>query len=398
MLNNWMKSVSRTALTAAAMGMTAFAGGAGLTAAAYADQVITDDLIVQRSACIGFDCVNGENFGFDTIRLKENNLRIAFRDTSNSASFPSTDWQLTANSSANGGGNYFSIDDISRGSTPFLIEGGAPSAALRVDDRGRIGIGTAGPVVEVHVVDGDSPTLRLEQDGSSGFIPQTWDIAGNETNFFVRDVTNGSRLPFKIFPNAPTNSLIVDATGQIGMGIQSPSAGLHVRRTDGGAGMLVEEAGTTTDNRAILTLRNNGRPRLHFINTEASNPGPEWSLTGGPSFVIRDQTNSVTVFKIDALTGDAEIEGELITGGTTCGTGCDAVFEEGFPIPPIAERAELMYSLGYLPNVGPTLENEPFNITQKVGRMLNELEHAHIYIAELEARLSAVEAAQEQDG
>ena len=41
---------------------------------AQADQVITDDLIVQNSLCVGFDCTNGESFGFDTLRLKENNL------------------------------------------------------------------------------------------------------------------------------------------------------------------------------------------------------------------------------------------------------------------------------------------------------------------------------------
>ncbi len=75
----------------------------GLAGSAFADQVILDDLIVDGSACIGLDCVNGENFGFDTIRLKENNLRIKFDDTSTTASFPSTDWQLTANDSSNGG-------------------------------------------------------------------------------------------------------------------------------------------------------------------------------------------------------------------------------------------------------------------------------------------------------
>ncbi len=34
------------------------------------DDVIPDDLIVQGSACVGLDCVNGEVFGFDTIRFK----------------------------------------------------------------------------------------------------------------------------------------------------------------------------------------------------------------------------------------------------------------------------------------------------------------------------------------
>lgn len=94
-------------------------------------------------------------------------------------------------------------------------------------------MGTNTPVVELHVVNGDSPTLRLEQDGSSGFTPQTWDVAGNETNFFVRDATNGSRLPFKIRPSAPTNSLFVDTDGDVGVGTASPAGGLHVANSGG---------------------------------------------------------------------------------------------------------------------------------------------------------------------
>ena len=192
------------------------------------DQVILDDLIVTGSACIGFDCANGESFGFDTLRLKENNLRIKFQDTSNSGSFPSNDWQITANDSANGGANKFSIDDIDGGRTPFTIEASAPSNSLYVDDGGRIGFGTATPVVELHVKDGDTPTLRLEQDGSSGFTAQTWDLAGNETNFFVRDVTNGSKLPFRVRPTAPTDSLYIDTDGSIGFGTDSPSFPVHL--------------------------------------------------------------------------------------------------------------------------------------------------------------------------
>lgn len=34
----------------------------------------------------------------------------------------------------------------------------------------------------------------------------------------------------------------------------------------------------------------------------------------------------------------------------------------------------------HLPAVGPTAEGEPFNVTEKSGGMLNELEKAHIYI------------------
>ena len=189
---------------------------------AIADQQILDDLIVDGSACIGQDCVNGENFSFDTIRLKENNLRIKFIDTSNSASFPSNDWQLTANDSSNGGSNHFAIDDVTSGRTPFLVEAGSPSNSLYVEDGGRIGFGTSTPVMNLHTVDGNTPALRLDQDASSGFTSQAWDVAGNETNFFIRDVTNGSQLPFRIRVGAPNGSIFVDVDGDIGLGTTTP--------------------------------------------------------------------------------------------------------------------------------------------------------------------------------
>jgi hypothetical protein len=189
-----------------------------------------DDVIISFSLCVGNDCVNGESFGFDTLRLKENNLRIHFQDTSTSASFPTNDWRIVANDSSNGGGNYLAFEDSNAGRQVFRVDAGAPANALRVDSSGDVGIGTASPVVDVHVVSGNTPTLRLEQNGSSGFTPQTWDVAGNEANFFVRDATNGSRLPFKIKPSAPTNSIFVDSDGGIGFGTQSlnSAASIHL--------------------------------------------------------------------------------------------------------------------------------------------------------------------------
>ena len=86
-----------------------------------ADQVIPDDLIVDGSECVGLDCVNGEDFGFSTMVLKENNLRIRFTDTSTSASFPTNDWEITINDSANGGANYFAVHDVNGGNNLLKI-------------------------------------------------------------------------------------------------------------------------------------------------------------------------------------------------------------------------------------------------------------------------------------
>ncbi|WP_052140904.1 tail fiber domain-containing protein [Pseudoalteromonas piratica] len=243
---------------------------------AQADQQILDDLIVDGSICVGQDCVNGESFGFDTLRLKENNLRIRAVDTSNSASFPTRDWQITFNDSSNGGANKFSIDDIDGGRTPFTLEAGAPSNSLYVEDGGRIGFGTSTPAVNLHVVEGNTPTLRLEQDGSSGFTAQTWDVAGNETNFFIRDTTNSSRLPFKIRPSAPTNSLYIDTDGDIGVGTASPSAALDIANGDleiANGRISVDGStasfkfGTRTGTGDDFYLYNNDGTALSFWNT-----------------------------------------------------------------------------------------------------------------------------------
>ena len=200
----------------------------GKTNITAADQVIPDDVIVQGSECVGLDCVNNEDFGFDTIRLKENNLRIHFDDTSFQAGFSANDWRIIANDSPAGGQSKFSIEDSTAARTPFSIIGGATTNSLFVSSTGRVGFRTATPVLDLHVNTTDTPALRFEQNNTGGFTAQTWDVAGNEANFFVRDVTSGSRLPFRIRPGAPTSSLDIAANGQVGMGTGTPEATLHV--------------------------------------------------------------------------------------------------------------------------------------------------------------------------
>ena len=290
----------------------------GVTAAfgmnsAQADQVFLDDLIVDGSACVGQDCVNGESFGFDTIRLKENNLRIRFVDTSTTASFPSVDWQLTANDSANGGANKFSIDEIDSARTPFSIIAGAPSHSLYVNSSGNIGVGTSTPIVQVHVKDGNTPTTRLEQDGSSGFTPQTWDVAGNETNFFIRDATNGSTLPFRIRPGAPSSAIDIAASGNVGIGTDSPSYPLHVQRSSSSATLLMVEDNGTSAKREMLRIENTGDWKLSFRDTTDN---VEWRVATGlfgtvsDTFTIGETTNGDPEFALEP-SGNLTITGAL---------------------------------------------------------------------------------------
>jgi hypothetical protein len=221
---------------------------------AKADFVIPDDLIVQGSACVGLDCVDGESFGFDTIRLKENNTRIKFDDTSTSPGFPNNDWQLTANDSASGGLNKFSIENTTVATVPFTIVGPAPTNSMFVASTGKVGLRTATPLLDLHITTSDTPAQRLEQTNAGGFTAQTWDIGGNEANFFVRDLTGGSRLPFRIRPGAPTSSVDIAASGNIGFGTASPTL----------------SAGTSD---RVLAVQGANNPIVAITNTTA---GKQW--------------------------------------------------------------------------------------------------------------------------
>jgi hypothetical protein len=365
-------------LSPTAVGLAA--GWAAISAApALADVVHADDVMIQSSLCVGFDCLDGEVFNFATIRLKENNTRIDFQDTS-TGSFPLRDWRIEANSSASGGASYLAMKDMGdaatgvEGGTALLtVTAGAPANSVFVASTGRVGFRTATPVLDLHAATSNTPGIRLEQNGSGGFTPQTWDIAGNEANFFVRDVTGGSRLPLRIRPGAPTSSIDIAASGNVGVGTASPDVRLHVRH-----------AGSGPTN--ILRVENTGgNPEILMENGANGNI---WEMSAGANDIVRLEGGSNLMAL--STTGDLNIAGEITTSGS-CSVGYDRVFSPDYPLPTIGEHAEMMFANGYLPAVGPTVEGNPMNLTLKVEGILNELEKAHIYIAQMEERLAVLE-------
>ena len=190
--------------------------GARQGAITAADQVIPDDLIVQGSGCFGFDASTTK------LRLRHHRLkRTTSASSSRTLRSARSDQRLAADrqtNSASGGASKFSIEDITGSKVPFTVTAGAATNSIFVDSTGRVGFRTSTPVLDLHVNTSNTPSLRLEQNNSGGFTAQTWDVAGNEANFFIRDVTGGSRLPFRIRPGAPTSSVDISADGDVGIG------------------------------------------------------------------------------------------------------------------------------------------------------------------------------------
>lgn len=182
-----------------------------------------DDVSATGGLCGGADCTSAETYGLSPIKLKANNTRIKFEDTSTAAGFASTDWQLSANDSSSGGANKFFVEDLTAATSPLVIEGATPSNTLYLDSTGRLGLRTSTPARDLTISVPVSAGIRMEQSASPF---QAWDIVANNNNFYVRDV-NHEQDPFIIRTSAPYYSLVVDTTGRIGLGVSAPLYQIH---------------------------------------------------------------------------------------------------------------------------------------------------------------------------
>jgi hypothetical protein len=359
---------------------------ASIVTPAAAQIVHNNSVVIDGSLCVGLDCAAGISFGFDTEILKENNLRILFDDTSSAGSFPNVDWRLIANDSSNGGANKFSIQNVTDNRIPFTIRSGARTNSLVVDDQGQIGIGTINAAVNLHVITGNTPTLRLEQDGSSGFAPQSWDIAGNETNFFIRDVTGGSTLPFRIRPGAPTSAILIDGDGDVGIGTSSPDATLDIEAGSDDASIILTQTGAVDQ-------------KWEFRNKQATGNLNIANLTTGntPIKVDNDAANNLLKLGDNVSASTVYIAGDLVVTGDcteTDGACADYVFAPDYEKMTLTELKTFIETNKHLPNVPSQAEmmKNGVSLTNMSGRLLEKVEELVLYTIEQDEKIDALEA------
>lgn len=338
----------------------------------HKDQVIADDLIVTGSGCFGSDCMDGEDFsGAAFVLLKSNNTRVRFDDTSSDPVFAATDWQLRANSDLTGGDAFFALDELTSDTVPVLVEAEAPTDALRIDSAGRVGFKTADPAADLHVTTGNSPTLRLEQDGSSGFAAQTWEVKGNETSLAVVDVTNGGTRPLRIQPGAPNNAFTIDDSGDVIFGVSAtPKGRLDVRAS----------TGTNAD---MIYLENDGKTTIRMNNTGA---GSTWDFSNDGNFNISKVGSGVNEMSLNG-TGTLTIRGSLFALG---GDGSldpgdvfpDYVFAPEYELMSIEDLEAFVTSNHHLPNIPSAADVSAaggINMTELQLRLLEKVEELTLY-------------------
>lgn len=272
---------------------------------------VADNMAVQGSLCVGLDCSTLESFGYDTIRLKENNLRIAFNDTSTSAGYATNDWQLSANETTSGGAEKFMIEDVTNSKIPFAIAASAPSNSLYVASDGKVGVGTSSPGKDFQVTSGDTPTLRLYQTNAT-YAAQSWDLYANEANIYLVDDSHGT-VPLRIQSNAPSNTLFVKNNGNVGLGTGSPAYKLDVS----GDARFTGNVTSASTKAGIVPLASFGSTSASvtfttpFPNTNYSVALTAVTTNGNYfSFTVKDKTaNGFTINRLPTPASSSDVGG-----------------------------------------------------------------------------------------
>ncbi|GAA6139449.1 hypothetical protein NBRC116583_31960 [Arenicella sp. 4NH20-0111] len=235
--------------------------------------------------------------------------------------------------------------------------------------------GAGHKLLELESTDSGSPQLRLISDiadirrvlamNSARQIKSQIELGDNGIKFFGASATDANTFAS------------IDAAG-----LQSRAVDVDTVSTGGHAELSL------TNPAQSWTVRSHLNSNLVFINATASLApvmisGSAQTGLLKVGFDASGNANSGSV----SVEGNMTLTGTLTTAGGTCGGGCDAVFGSDYKLPSIEEHAADMWDKKFLPNVGPTIENEPINVSDKLGRMLNELEIAHIFIEKLQAQI-----------
>ena len=346
--------------------LTSLLATCALSGAAMADQLVLDDLIVLDDLlCVGAKCSDNEPEIPDRqgIKIKDVAPVLLFEDMSDSE-FPKGDWSIRTGETTSSGAEEFAVHDEDAGTRPFRILGGADENTLVISEEGHVGINTMLPTKSLHVT-APSGAAILGLDSATAF----WELRANAHYFQVRNANEHRPILF-LQKEAPSYSLFVEATGNVGLGTNTPEAPLELFGDDSYNFFRITADGAAVNQSVDITFTQ----------------GPLG--TGQLRYNIVDGDNQEMSLDAD---GNMELDGTLTTAGS-CSVGCDAVFDADYPLPSIEDHLAETLALGHLPNVGPTREGEPWDVTDKLGRVLNELEHAHLYIGQLNARYAALEA------
>jgi len=320
------------------------------------------------------------------LRLSGSAPRIEFDDANRFG----IEWQVFADE------DFFTLFTTANGSVVF-IPLTAPGFSLALGPTGDVGLGTGTPAQKLHLVSGDSPAVRLEQNGSSGLPPYTWDVGHNSSIFYVFDAVT-SRVPFTILPGAPTGSLRILSNGRVGLGTLTPQGNLHIF---GAANQdIFNGIGPDLSAGPAFNFGYSGNsfgPGTGFFNVRGANSGVNPSLRFATANVQRLIVTNAGRVGIGTLapaqplhvSGNIRTDGSFIAGGTILNVP-DYVFEPDYKLTPLSEVASYVEKAKHLPDLpsAQEIKEQGVNVSELQMQLLKKVEELTLYVLKQEQTIT----------
>jgi hypothetical protein len=183
------------------------------------------------------------------------------------------------------------------------IRSGDSAEAIRIDDSGQVGIGTTTPDGDLHVYGGDAAQGRIRLEGgeaqSARFIMNP-DQADDNADSVQIEVTDGGLFSIESFSTgAWVNSMVIDSSGNVGIGATSPGEELHV--VDSSSSTNVIRYTTIFDAETDADMADGFGAGIRFQATDSGASGEFARIAG-----IRDGGDNEGALVLLAGTGGAE--------------------------------------------------------------------------------------------
>lgn len=279
-------------------------------------------------------------------------------------------------------------------------------------NNGNVGIGTMGPNANMHIKNPtDFASLEIESNNGRAVLR----LNGSETtdgeyvggiNFFsdsnhaarITNIRDGSVEKGKlIFGTTPAGSFLpvtrmtIGSDGNVGIGTTIPEEELHIAGysdpvTEERPKILLENLNTNSDNGAAIKFR--GRNACYTIGIDhmwdGSNNFYLWDYNTEEYRILVDSSGNVGIGTTNPQ-GTLDVNGAIYQRGSSLHA--DYVFEPDYKLESIEEHSEFMRKEKHLKAVPKAKEDENGNEIIEYGShikgILEELEKAHLYIAQL---------------